>query len=156
MNKKQPRIRVCGLLLRQDRLLMVRIQPPTRNYPVWMPPGGQLQYGEMLKEGVRREFHEETQLNVQVEHLVFIHQFIEAPFHALEFYFYCIDKDNTKSPEIAEPPENMGGKEVLIDIDFISMQNLSNLDMEPVHLMNFNSQGIIKPSTENLTLYSTF
>mgnify|MGYP000282328536 CR=1 FL=1 len=140
----------------QEALLMVKIQPPTRNYPIWMPPGGRLHYGESLQDGVRREFLEETQLEVQVEHLVFVHQFLEAPFHALEFYFYCTGIDDLRVPQIVEPPENAEGEAVLLDVDFIPMAELEGLDIEPRHLMEFSPEQIVTPQSENLTLYSTF
>jgi len=156
MNQKQPRIRVCGLLLRQEALLMVKIHPPTRNHPIWMPPGGRLHHGESLQQGAHREFLEETQLEVQVEHLVFVHQFLEAPFHALEFYFYCTGTDERKVPEIVEAPENADGEAVLLDVDFIPMAELGSLQTEPRHLMEFSPEQIVTPQSKNLSLYSTF
>lgn len=156
MSRKQPRIRVCGLLLRDQALLMVKMQPPTRNHPIWMPPGGQLNYGESMENGVARELKEEAGLDVRVHHPVFLHQFLESPFHAIEFYFYCSEEKSGNSPAIVDPPENTAGNQVLLDVDFIPMNRLDQIEMEPRHLLRFSPDEIEKPGNQNLTPFSTF
>jgi 8-oxo-dGTP diphosphatase len=60
---------VGGVVLDGDRVLLVlRALPPRQGE--WSLPGGQLELGESLVDGVRREVREETGLEVRVGPLV--------------------------------------------------------------------------------------
>jgi ADP-ribose pyrophosphatase YjhB (NUDIX family) len=56
---------VGGVVLRGDDVLLVRRALPPRQGE-WSLPGGQLELGESLADGVRREVKEETGLDVAV------------------------------------------------------------------------------------------
>jgi ADP-ribose pyrophosphatase YjhB (NUDIX family) len=56
---------VGGVVLRGDDVLLVRRALPPRQGE-WSLPGGQLELGESLVEGVRREVKEETGIEVAV------------------------------------------------------------------------------------------
>ncbi|MDZ7689989.1 MAG: NUDIX domain-containing protein [Balneolaceae bacterium] len=64
--KGRIRIRVNGLLVKDNALLMVRMRSPVTNQQVWMPPGGGLQFKESMEACLKREFLEETGLQVEV------------------------------------------------------------------------------------------
>lgn len=53
----EPRIRVSALLRWRDRILLCRHEKPGREY--WLLPGGGVNSGESLVEGLRRELAEE-------------------------------------------------------------------------------------------------
>ncbi len=58
-------------------------------------PGGGVEQGERLLEGLRREIHEEVGLEVDDERFVhfaedfFYYDPLDAAFHALQFYYAC-------------------------------------------------------------------
>lgn len=82
------RLRVCGICRQDDQLLLIRHKPFAHNQNgLWSLPGGGLQYGETLHIGLKREFKEETGLQVEVGSLLFVHEFISLPLHALEIFF---------------------------------------------------------------------
>ncbi|MCJ8166605.1 NUDIX hydrolase [Pontibacter sp. E15-1] len=83
----QMRVRVCGICVQNDKLLLVRHGQTVGNTAFWAPPGGGLHYGETLQECLKREMLEETGLEVQVERFLFVNEFLEPPFHAVEFFF---------------------------------------------------------------------
>ena len=53
----EPRIRVSALLRWRDRILLCRHEKPGKEY--WLLPGGGVNSGETLVEGLRRELGEE-------------------------------------------------------------------------------------------------
>ncbi|MEQ1544825.1 NUDIX domain-containing protein [Methyloglobulus sp.] len=65
-----PSLGVGGVLFNSSRqvLLIKRNQAPAKG--LWSIPGGRLEPGETLVEACRREFHEETNLDVEVKHIV--------------------------------------------------------------------------------------
>lgn len=60
-----PGIRVSGLLVRDDRALLVRQAKADTTY--WLLPGGGVDRGESLQEALVREFREECSLEVEVD-----------------------------------------------------------------------------------------
>lgn len=81
------RVRACGLLVEQDKLLLIRHLGLGKDGYFWSPVGGGVGFGETLEQAVRREFLEETGLEVEVEGFLFSYEFIGLPLHALEFFF---------------------------------------------------------------------
>lgn len=89
MENKQDkiRVRVCGVCVHENKMLLVKqIGLPHVPY-LWIPAGGGVEFGETLEVALEREFFEETTLKVSVGKLLFVHQFIRAPLHAIEFFF---------------------------------------------------------------------
>jgi mutator protein MutT len=65
----QPIVGVGGIVLDADRVLLVkRGREPLKG--IWSIPGGKLELGETLREGVRRELREEVGLEVRVLEMV--------------------------------------------------------------------------------------
>lgn len=63
-------IRVTGILVEHDSILLVRQRvSDTRG---WSLPGGRLEQGETLREGLEREFIEETGLVVKTGELLYL------------------------------------------------------------------------------------
>ena len=61
---KRPLIGVGALILKRDRILMAqRGKEPLKGW--WSLPGGALETGETLADGVRREVREETGLDIR-------------------------------------------------------------------------------------------
>lgn len=61
---ERPIVGVGAIILKRDRVLLVeRAGEPLKGY--WSLPGGVLEVGEALYDGVRREVREETGLEVQ-------------------------------------------------------------------------------------------
>ena len=69
------RVRVCGICIRNDQLLLVNHRGLVEG-DFWSFPGGGMQFGETAKECLTREFMEETGLTVEVGDFLFTCEFI--------------------------------------------------------------------------------
>ena len=90
MPHPSPRLAVRGLLLIDDRLLLVNAWPRHRG-GLWCAPGGGVERGSSLPDNLRREFHEETGLTVGVGDPCLVNEFHdpEGTFHQVDVYFRC-------------------------------------------------------------------
>lgn len=86
---KRPILGVGAIILQRDRVLLVeRGGAPLAGY--WSLPGGVLEVGETLEEGVRREVLEETGLLVRPAGVVQIFERIMLDAQRLPEYHYVL------------------------------------------------------------------
>jgi 8-oxo-dGTP diphosphatase len=97
-----PSIGVGGVLFNghQQVLLIKRNQPPAKG--LWSIPGGRLESGESLVEACRREFYEETNLDVEVKHVVAVVERRLEGFHYVIIDFWVQLADEKKCFPIAQ------------------------------------------------------
>ncbi len=83
-----PRLAVRGLLLIENRLLLVNAWPDPAS-DLWCAPGGGVERGQSLPDNLIREFHEETGLKVAVGAPCLVNEFHDpgARFHQVDIYF---------------------------------------------------------------------
>jgi 8-oxo-dGTP diphosphatase len=124
------RVRVNGLIFNEDSILLVNIQSPTNPEAFWMPPGGGVELGETLEQALNREILEETGLQVVQSKLWYITEYIKAPWHAIEFYFYCETSDFKF--QLGSDPEL--DRQLLQDLRWFSIQELQSLTLKPSFL----------------------
>ena len=120
------RIAVRGIIFKDGQLLAQQTKPSedeeARDY--WCTPGGGLEDGESLHEGLYREMVEETGIAPQIGKLLFIQQYGNpAKKEFLEFFFHI---------------ENPG------DYETIDLASTSHGELEIAKV------GFINPSTQNI------
>lgn len=76
---RKVRVGVYGLARDTGRVLLVRASEHDRSPGGWSLPGGGLHFGEEIEQALRREFHEETGLHVEVEELLGVGSQRDAP-----------------------------------------------------------------------------
>ncbi len=89
--REGPTVGVGGVVIQDERVLLIRRgTEPLKGH--WSIPGGRLEWGETLREGVRRELREETGLDVRVGELI---EAFERIFRdedgKLRFHFVILD-----------------------------------------------------------------
>jgi 8-oxo-dGTP diphosphatase len=119
------RIRVCGLCWNGNALLMVKHNLDESNF--WAPPGGGLEFGESMEEALKREFLEETGLNVTPGKFLFGCEFIQKPLHAIELFFEVERRSgkltNGNDPEIP----------IIEEVQFLSPDEIQSIPRQHRH-----------------------
>jgi len=100
----EPRNRVCGALIRDGRILMVRHQELHRSF--WTLPGGGVEPDETYEEAVVREVLEETNLETSVVQAIW--QDFDSETYSSESCFLLNLSDNSDSQASlgVDPEEN--------------------------------------------------
>ena len=130
--KERVRIRVNGLLVQDDALLMVKINSPVTQEHVWIPPGGGLEFGETMEKCLVREFREETGLKIAVEGLRHVNELYQPPFQAVEFYFDVSRREGEL--RLGNDPEQPGTDQILQELQFIPFEEFSRLPISPGYI----------------------
>src|SRR5687768_3957449 len=80
------RLRACDICWRENALLLVNHSGVTAA-PFWAPPGGGVEFGESVDACLKKEFLEETGLEISTGKFLFACEFIHEPLHAIELFF---------------------------------------------------------------------
>lgn len=86
----RPRLAVRGIILHEDRVLLVNAWGGGQS-DLLCAPGGGVELHQSLPDNLKREIYEETGLTVAVEAPVLVNEF-HAPgqeFHQVDVYFRC-------------------------------------------------------------------
>ena len=119
---KSVRIRVCGILIDRDKMLLIAHKKNKDVY--WLLPGGGVDYGESLKEALCREFEEELNVQVEVDELALVADSIDpsGSRHVVNICFFC----RYKSGEYL-----LGDDDRLYDFRFFAENELSKVEIFP-------------------------
>ncbi len=125
----QLRVRVCGICLDRERILMINTLGLTEG-DFWSPPGGGIQVGESSEACLKREFLEETGLIVEISDFLFACEFISKPLHAIELFF----KVHLKSGVLIKgiDPE-LGDNQIIQAVKYFDEDEIRRLNIKEVH-----------------------
>lgn len=99
------RLRACGCLVHEGKILMLRHREIGELGYFWNVPGGEPLAKESLKKAVEREFWEEAKLEVKAGKFLCLQEYIAPPLHAVEIYFEVSAENNEAS--LGFDPENV-------------------------------------------------
>lgn len=125
------RVRVCGLLRVQEQVLLVRHRGVGPAGGLWAPPGGGLEFGESLVEGLQRECREETGLEVAVGRLMGVFEHLAPPLHAIELLFETYLTGGHL--RVGSDPEMGTGEQLITDVRFMSAAQITALPASERH-----------------------
>jgi 8-oxo-dGTP diphosphatase len=132
------RISVRGIVLHEGKLLCVRLKAYNGSIrkqitDYWCLPGGGLEEGEALLNGIEREMIEETGIKPAIGNLLYVQQFTHGDKEFLEFFFHITNSrdylaiDLSKSSHGLEEIEEVGfvdPAETYILPEFLSKEHL--------------------------------
>lgn len=125
------RVRVCGILKRNEKILLLKHNSiGTKGY-LWSPPGGGVKFGEDLRSALIREYKEETNLDVVVEEFLFTNEYLQGSLHALEFFFKV--KETGGDLSLGSDPELHPEAQMLEELRFFTKEELKSMDSETIH-----------------------
>lgn len=123
------RVRVCGICIQENKILLVNHRGLNNSDNFWSPPGGGLQFGESLIQTLQREFKEETGLAVETGNFLFVNEHIGLPLHAIELFFEVRITGGTltkgRDPEMQE--------QIIKEVKFMPFEEVVNKPISHVH-----------------------
>lgn len=99
------KIRITAVVLRNENILLV--EQNVDNVRGWSLPGGGLEEGETLEDGIVRELIEETGITVKVKELLYLCDYIRNDRHVVHMTFLAeapYDKIGETTPGLDENP----------------------------------------------------
>jgi 8-oxo-dGTP diphosphatase len=126
------RIRVCGLYMQNNRLLLLKHHSIGAHHILWSPPGGGMDFAENAAQTLVREFEEETGLTAVDYAFGFVHEYVNPPMHAVELFF-IITKAEGKA-QLGKDPE-MTGEQMLQELAFVDLETLNKIPDEQKHFL---------------------
>jgi 8-oxo-dGTP diphosphatase len=125
------RIRVCGILVEKDRILLVKHRSLGDKGTLWAPPGGGMDYGTSAIQNLIREFREETGLFIRVGQFLFTHEFLRPPLHAVELFFEV--KSMGGKLKKGKDPEMQKEEQIIEEVRFVPFVDLIKMDRSTLH-----------------------
>ncbi len=134
----QLRLRISGICIIDDSILLIKHLSIGEKGTLWAPPGGGLHFGETITETLKREFIEETGLSIDVGELVMVNEYLESPLHAVELFFKVkiIGGELKKGSD----PEMSPSNQIISEIRYVPFKELALFDPDTKHSM-FKTYG---------------
>lgn len=127
------RVRVCGVYIHENKILLVKHHALQEEGFFWAPPGGGLQFGETIEDALKREFVEETGLYVEVHELITVTEYLSLPLHAVELFFHVKTIDGILKQ--GKDPEISAENQLISEVKMLSLAeiNLLQKELSPKH-----------------------
>ncbi len=134
------RVRVCGLCIEKEKVLLVNHNSLNEQNEFWSPPGGGLEFGQSSSANLKREFFEETGIIIEIENFLFVHEYLNPPLHAIELFFNV--KRIGGNLKVGTDPELIVDKQIIIDARFVSIEEIKKIAENSLHQIFHNIDAI--------------
>ncbi len=126
------RIRVAAIIVKNDKILLIRNIDPKSGFEWWAPPGGGLEdIDKNIHECAIRETWEETGYHIKTEDILYIREFITSVYnsHNLEIFLKGII---TGGSLCMQNPNCPGHDDYMIEeVRWVDKGDLSKLNVFP-------------------------
>src|SRR5690606_17340198 len=127
INKKfgeRLRLRVNGVLIEGDKILLIQHRMAADRY-FWNVLVGGLQYGSDVIANLKREYLEETGLEIEVKKFLFVHEFLEPPLHAVELYFEVTNLNGKL--RVGHDPELAEDRQIITQVGYFDLDQIAQI-----------------------------
>lgn len=125
------RIRVCGILVVENAILLVKHKGFGESGELWIPPGGGMEFGQSIEDNLRREFIEETGLEIDVGNFICGHEFLNSSIHAIELFFEV--KQVGGKLKLGYDPELNIDTQIIEEVAFVTFEDLLVMEDDKKH-----------------------
>jgi 8-oxo-dGTP diphosphatase len=125
------RVRVCGVLIHENRVLSINHIGLNTDNIFWSLPGGGLQENETIESALKREFLEETGLKVEIVEFLDFRESIYQPLHAIELIFRVSAK-NMPDLKLGKDPEHNAGNQILESYKWFTVNEIKLIDSKNI------------------------
>lgn len=125
------RVRVCGMLLEEEKILLIKHKNLGPKGYIWSPPGGGMEFQESAEETLVREFKEETGLDIEVKQFLFVNEYKDRHYHAMELFFSVLKKGGIL--KLGSDPELQMDNQILDEINWFSSKEIKQKDPDNLH-----------------------
>ncbi len=130
------RVRVCGILVEDSKILLLKHEGVGSAGFIWSPPGGGLEFDQNAHSTLVKEFKEETDLTIEVGEFLFVNEYQDDRFHAVELFFLV--KKIEGNEKLGFDPEVPKNEQILTEMRWIDFEELKK--MPKVNLHNIFSE----------------
>ncbi len=134
------RVRVCGICVQEEKILLIHHNGVGRKGSLWAPPGGGLEFGESAEQTLIREYKEETGLDIMVKEFLFVNEYFDTTLHAIELFFRIEITGGILAK--GSDPEMSVHKQIIQELRYWSMEEISVQDPLLFHSILLNREKI--------------
>lgn len=122
-------IRAAGVVIDNNKLLLVRSKYPNNDKEFYLLPGGGLEDGESIKQAAEREILEETGYKVKAENEIYhVNEFVKGEdWKGRSICFFFKTRIEDENPE--KPSTDDEGQ--IKEVEWISIDELDKYDVRP-------------------------
>ena len=112
------------ILVEDSKILLVRHKGAGMDF--WVPPGGSVEGEESVFECARREAFEETGLDVELDRIIYIEEFVDGDLRFCKLYILA-----TAAAGVVTLENKTEEEDFLIDVRYFSQSDLSGMTVFP-------------------------
>lgn len=138
------RVNVRGIIVKDGKLFAVRHYNEDGSIrDAWCTPGGGLDDGETLHEGIRREMLEETGVEPVIGKLLWIYQFKRSQpvagkgSECLEFFFHITNADDYTMIDLSKSTH---GLQEIAEVAFVNPKEVA---FKPAHMQTIDLDELL-------------
>ncbi|MEQ8475424.1 NUDIX hydrolase [Fulvivirga sp.] len=116
------RVRVCGICIENNSILLIKHDNLGELGELWSPPGGGVNFNESIEDALKREFYEETGLEITVNKFLCVNEFHSGNLHAIELFFEVKRQNGCLKTGI--DPELNADQQIIKEVKFVTFEDL--------------------------------
>ena len=127
----QHRIRAAAIVVKDNRVLLVKHRHPNTDFEWWVPPGGGVINGETIYDCAKRETHEETGLDIELGRILYLREFIdlELSMHNLEIFIAASSVQGRLTTKNLNPLDD--DAHYIKEVQFLSQEEIRDFVVFP-------------------------